>query len=236
MTTPLLNIIIPCYNPPLGWEKVVLFNYLSIQKELNQCSVGMVLVNDGSTQNVTTKNIDFLKENIGCFTYVDYPDNNGKGYALRKAVQFSQSEFNIFTDVDFPYEQESIIAIYEALFSGADVALGSRDNIYYSKTPFLRKIISKLFRKLMALFLKLKVTDTQCGLKGFNQKGKNEFLETTINRFLFDLEFIKRCGEKDGLTIQEVPVALKPDVVFSQVKIKILVTEFFNFVLILLKK
>ena len=220
----------------MGWEKVVLANYNSLQKQLHEYSIGIVLVNDGSTQHIVSENIQLLKDNIALFTYINYSGNKGKGYALRKGVESSSSIYHIFTDVDFPYEQESLLAIFNALHTGNDVALGSRNDAYYRKAPFLRKIISKLFRWLMAKLLRLNVTDTQCGLKGFNQKGKEEFLKTTISRFLFDHEFIKRCGEKKALTIKEVPVELKPNVVFSQVKLKILVVELFNFLGVLLKK
>lgn len=74
----------------------------------------------------------------------------------------------------------------------------------------------------------MKVTDTQCGLKAFNSKGREQFLKTKINRYLFDFEFIYRCGKNKSMRITPVPVELKPNVEFSKMKIKILLQETFN--------
>lgn len=135
----------------------------------------------------------------------------------------------------FPYTTESLIAIYSDLKSGSDLSLGHRGESYYQNTPTIRKVISKLLRWTLKHFLKLPTDDSQCGLKGFNQNGKSVFLNTKINRFLFDLEFIKLASKK-GLNCQTVEVHLKPNVVFSKVNLKILAAESINFFKILLKK
>lgn len=79
------------------------------------------------------------------------------------------------------------------------------------------------------------VTDTQCGLKGFNQKGKDMFLQTKINRYLFDFEFIYNVCRNKSLQYQTVEVQLKENVVFSKMKFKILLQESFNLIKVLLK-
>lgn len=233
MNRTTLDIIIPCYNPPVNWEKELCNNFLALKKKLKEIEVNLILINDGSSQKL---NIDLITKTIPPINYINYNENRGKGYALRKGVEISDAENIIFTDIDFPYELESVVNIFNTLQTNIDVALGHRDANYYKKTPFIRMIISKTFRYLLKLFLNLKATDTQCGLKGFNRKGKEEFLKTTIDRFLFDLEFVKRCSQRKDLNIKAVPVTLKDGVIFSQMNFKILAGEFLNFLMVLIKR
>ena len=200
---------------------------------LSQCGFlfkKIILVNDGSSTGVTPEKFKILRESNLPIEIVSYTKNQGKGYALRQGAIEADSDFQIFTDVDFPYTIPSIIAIYNSLKSGNDVALGTRKADYYQTVPFVRRLISKFLRWVLKSVLKLPITDTQCGLKGFNQKGKQVFLQTTINRFLFDLEFVKMVTQKNlNLKVDPVNVKLRPDVVFSKMNYKVLMGESINF-------
>ena len=83
----------------------------------------LILVNDGSSNNISEDSVStiqsFIKER---FTYVSYPENRGKGYALRMGMQKSKAPYTIYTDIDFPYTLKSMLDMIEALMSGsADV-------------------------------------------------------------------------------------------------------------------
>ena len=82
----------------------------------------------------------------------------------------------------------------------------------------------------------MSITDTQCGLKGFNKTGKEKFLSTTINRYLFDFEFIYKVCKNKNLQIVPVEVQLKENVVFSKMRLKILAQESLNLISILFFK
>ena len=224
-----LDIVIPCFNPEIGWEDKLIQYYLSLSKELGENVPSLILVNDGSTSNVSGKQIEKIKSAIPGMSYLWYPENRGKGRALREGVASSASEFIIFTDVDFPYNIESVISIYEELCKGTNVALGYRERDYYTKVPMFRKFLSKGLRWVLKSVLKLSITDTQCGLKGFDKLGKQVFLATTINRFLFDLEFVMLLSKDVTLSTKPVLVKLRDGVVFSRVNMKVLVVELFNF-------
>ena len=86
-----------------------------------------------------------------------------------------------------------------------------------------------MLRWMLKRILRLKITDTQCGLKGFNAKGRTVFLQTGIDRFLFDLEFIFLASKTPNLRIEPVPVTLKPGIQFSHVSIQVLLAESMNF-------
>lgn len=198
-------------------------------------NIEIVLVNDGSSYGVTEAKINYLKERINNFLFIDNQINRGKGNALRQGVKKASGNFTIYTDIDFPYTRNSFNAITNTLLTeSANVIAGNRGVEYYENTPLFRKWISKTLRRIMKTFLKLPVDDTQCGIKGFDNKGKEVFLSTEINRFLFDLELIK-LSAKRNLKVEPVKVELKEGVVFSKVRMKILLAEGFNFFKVLLR-
>lgn len=223
-----LDIVIPCFNPDPGWEDNLIQYYLNLSKELGEGCSTLILVNDGSTTEVTDAQIDKIKAAIPGTNYLEYPENKGKGHALRTGVQSSKSEFAIFTDVDFPYEIDSVVKVYRQLCDGTDIALGYREQDYYSTVPLFRKLLSQALRWVLRYLLKLSITDTQCGLKGFNKSGKQVFLTTTINRFLFDLEFVMLSSKDTTISTKPVLVKLREGVVFSKVNMKVLCVELLN--------
>ena len=94
--------------------------------------------------------------------------------------------------------------------------------------PITRKIISKTLRFILKHLIRLPVSDTQCGLKGFNELGKQLLLETKINTYLFDLELVL-LSRKNKLKISAVHVFLKEGVIFTRMKASILIKEALNF-------
>src|SRR5688572_2743784 len=203
-----LSLILPCYNPPLNWEKIVVESVKSISEKTG-VQPQLIIVNDGSVKNTEPEKIAFIRTSIPDFEWISYAENRGKGFALRQGVAEATGNLMIYTDIDFPYLESSFLSLYEVLQKGYDVVPGHRGNAYYSKTPFLRKIISKFLSWTLKTFLRLPTDDSQCGIKGFNKKGATVFLDTKINRFLFDLEFIK-LSSKRKLNIQKAEVELKP--------------------------
>lgn len=228
-----LDIIIPCYNPLKDWHKSIVNSYNFISNVLLDTNIHIILVNDGSKVGVEDSDIEFLKENILNFTYLDLKDNNGKGFAVREGFKWSKSEFAIFTDVDFPYEEENLLEMYQKLKGGADIVLGNRNQDYYNKVPVFRKILSKTFKKLLKILFQIPTSDTQAGLKAFSTKGKKYVLETTTNRYLFDLELIKRAAKNKTIQFDYVGLKLKENIVLSKLSMVILVKEFKNLIKIM---
>lgn len=228
-----LDIIIPCYNPLKGWHKSIANSYNRINNSLINTNIHIILVNDGSSNGVSSSDIDFLKESIAHFTYLDLKENNGKGFALREGFKLSESKYSIFTDVDFPYEEENLISMYQQLEQGADVVIGVRNQNYYEKVPWFRKVLSKSFKSLLKMLFQIPTSDTQAGLKAFSEKGKKYVLETTTNRYLFDLEMIKRAAKNKSTQFAYVNLQLKDEIVLSTMSFKILFKEFKNLLKIL---
>jgi glycosyltransferase involved in cell wall biosynthesis len=229
-----LTIVIPCYNPRPGWAQRIAANFLAYRSASQLPKVHLTLVNDGSTQQVSEADFQHLRQAIPNIKIVSYSKNGGKGHALREGVRHSQSDLYLFTDVDFPYTQASMLAVERALCERGGVAVGHRDTAYYVNVPWFRKVLSQSFRWFIRKLLSLPVEDSQCGLKGFDNVGKAIFLETSIERFLFDLEFLVLANGK--VKVYPVPVQLREGITFSTMGAKILWRESRNFLKILARR
>ena len=228
-----IDLIIPVFNPPENWISGIRENVLELEK-LTQCTIHATIVCDGGLAFINTTELDALETTLNNCRVIKYDQNAGKGHAIREGLKAVSGNTVMYTDVDFPYTSDSFLRIYESLQSGADVAAGTRSDAYYKHVPWLRRIVSKFLRRLIRIIVRIPISDTQCGLKGFNAKGAEVFAKTEIDRFLFDLEFIKLCAKKK-LSIAPVSVQLKPGIVFSKTRLAILIRESINFLKIMFR-
>lgn len=230
MSLPRLALILPCFNPPAGWCSNILRHYQSIRTALPGIPISLTLINDGSRQSLADADIQLLHSTIPDFQYIHYPENRGKGHALRTGVQSTQAEVYVYTDLDFPYLDDCLTAIARLLLDDQyDIVAGVKGEGYYRSVPFVRKQISRLLQWLTRIFLGLAHADTQCGLKGFNEKGKKVFLETSIERYLFDLEFIYLASAQKDLRMRFHEVILREDIRFSSIGMGLLWKELRSF-------
>lgn len=230
-----LDIILPAYNPLPGWEEIVIGRFQSLVKALPDVKIRLFIVNDGSQRLDENHSAGLIQEVIPDLQWISYKENRGKGYALRQGVKNSTADFVVYTDIDWPYTEESMIGVIRTLMGSADAVIGKRDENYYTHLPPARRRISRLLRSFNAKLLRLKVDDTQAGLKGFRKNVKDIFLTTTIDRYLFDLEFIYLISAKKEIKVVGYPIALRPGITFSKMNRQILFQEARNFLKIWLK-
>jgi glycosyltransferase involved in cell wall biosynthesis len=224
-----LDIILPVYNPLPGWEEIVIGRFQSLEKSLPAMKIRLFIVNDGSLQLDPVQSLVKLQTALPDLQWISYTENRGKGYALREGVKQSTADLIVYTDIDWPYTEESMVGLIEILTAHADAVIGTRDIAYYDHLPSARRRISKLLRSFNARLLRLKVDDTQAGLKGFRKNIKDIFLRTTIDRYLFDLEFIYLLSGKKDINVIGYPISLRPGITFSKMNRKILLQEAGNF-------
>jgi glycosyltransferase involved in cell wall biosynthesis len=230
-----LDIIVPCFNPRMGWEKLLINSVLKVKQNLPEGTLNsVILVNDGSIEVLNDDVIESLLEAVPEAKLIEYKRNRGKGYAVRTGVKSSEADIQVYTDVDFPYVEESVVEFYNLLNDNeADVVVASRGDSYYDSLSAFRRILSKSLRWVNGLLFGLKINDTQGGLKGFNAVGREVFLQTRVNRYLFDLEFIQKLSKTD-LRLMAVDVELKQDVVLPSPSPMILLKELYNFIRLLI--
>lgn len=230
-----LDIIIPMFNPPQGWSAVLLERLKPIIEKTNYI-VKLILVNDGSNNGNVESEIGNISNQGYEIKIVQYAQNQGKGFALRQGAAESSSKYMMLTDIDIPFTIESMFAIIKSLeVKNADLALGQRDDSYYENIPDSRKRMSKWLSIVNSKIFRLPVRDTQCGLKGLNRRGKEIFLQTSINRYLFDLEMVFLASKEKEIKIEPVPVILRPGIQLSSMRLKVILPELMNFLRIVMK-
>jgi glycosyltransferase involved in cell wall biosynthesis len=219
-----LSLILPVYNPAAGWADVVLAETANLRQMIPDRDFEFIVVNDGST-NEAYQN-EKQKIAVSSIRLIEYAPNRGKGEALRTGISASSGELVVFTDIDFPYTMESIRSIIDILISGTkDVAIGIKDSSYYEHVPAFRKYVSKLLRLFVRVFFRIPTDDFMCGLKGFDQKGKAVFLQTGIDRYLFDLEFMFLLSRHPDITTTTIEIRLKENIEFRKMNPRIIGTE-----------
>jgi glycosyltransferase involved in cell wall biosynthesis len=224
---PKLAIVLPCYNPPSDWAQHIIATWHVLENQMSDADLSLVVVNDGSRIPLSTDAIFELKNAISAFKFVDYDQNQGKGYAVREGMKQAEGDFFIYTDIDFPFEMDCLIRIYEALKNGADVVCGVRKK-YDEQLKPKRKFLSFGSHILNSWVLNLPFKDTQGGLKGFNNKGREVFLLGEIKRYLFDTEFILRTSKRKDLKLTSVTIFARPEIVLSEMSLNVLAKEFDN--------
>jgi len=232
-----LSIVLPCYNPKPGWHLQVATQYQQIKNNLPaDTQIEIIVVNDGSPGPLTAASKKILNRRCPHFKFISYSNNRGKGYAVRKGVEAAQAPYIIYTDIDFPYTAADICQVYHILLTGnTELVMGIREASYNQKLSLLRRIASKGCNYLNKTLLNLPYKDVQSGLKGINLIGRELLLKTTINRFLFDTEFIWLASSYSNIRIKTLPVSLRKDVSFTSMSSSVYIKEAGNFCRLLLK-
>lgn len=142
---------------------------------------------------------------------VGYEKNQGKGCAVRTGVLASEGDIVMFTDADLAYGMDIIEEAFKILVKGEyPVLVASRakhKDGYEGYTP-IRKLASRTYIKVLNLFGGIKISDAQCGFKGFRGDiARRIFSHCQTNNFAFDLEVIL-IAQKMNLRIYELPAKI----------------------------
>ena len=203
-----ISVIIPMYNENKIIRDTAL--QLSAYMEENFESYEILFSDDGSTDGCgdTVRSLGLPSVRV-----VGYEKNQGKGCAVRTGMLEAKGELVLFTDADLAYGVEVIGAIWNYYLSTkgqTDVIIGSRaihpDG--YAGYTALRRLMSKVFVRVLGVVGGFRLSDSQCGCKAFSAEAAREvFRRCEINGFSFDFEAIL-WTEKLGYPIGEFPVRI----------------------------
>ena len=198
---------------------IPMYNELSIIKETAQTlsdymsanfeDYEIIFSNDGSKDGCD-KAVEEM--NLPCVRVVGYPDNRGKGYAVRTAMLAAEGDIIMFTDADLAYGTDVIKRVYETFEQNPDaqMVIGSRNlsKDGYEGYTAIRKLASKVYIKVLSIVGGFKLSDSQCGCKAFTGAAAKEiFSRCEVDRFAFDFECIL-WAVKFGMKIVEMPVKI----------------------------
>ena len=199
-----ISVILPVYNESACIHKTFdsVLEFLKINHDYH-----FIFVNDGSTDN--TKEIIEKKmeqSKTSQITLVTYRTNRGKGYAVKKGLEYGDGDYICFMDSDLAYSLAHLEIMVEKL-EVFDVVIGCRNLLpnTFKKVKFNRKVAGKVFNTISRKILSLKFMDMQAGVKGFKKTVAHDlFKRQTLTGFAFDVEIIY-LAKKQGYTIGEIP-------------------------------
>ena len=202
----LLSVIIPMYNE----ENNVIGTAQALLDCLRKADIDfeIILSDDGST-DATAEKAASIAANNPEIRLIRYETNHGKGYSVRLGMLESLGEYAIFTDCDLAYGTDVILDVLSELrASDADICIGSRaiHPSGYSDYPWMRRLFSETYIKILKRHAGFVYSDSQCGIKGFSRAAANAiFSKCVIDGFAFDLEALI-LADKLGFKIKEHPV------------------------------
>lgn len=219
-----IDVVLPAYRPGQGWERETISRLTALSDSMPDVTFRIFIVPDGSNDGHSDEVRSHWAASRWKVVYCDYAKNRGKGFAVRYGVGQTDAPFVLYTDYDLPFTPDSYKQVIEALLEGADVVISRREPESYGKRiRFKRKMLSD-FSHFVNKFFFLPTTDTQGGLKGFSSMGRSIFLQTRIDSFLFDTEFICLAKRKK-VRIAVVSGSIRPDISLSVMKAKTILRE-----------
>ena len=202
-----ISLIIPMYNE----SKIIEATARSLSEYMgeNFDDYEILFSNDGSKDS-SARLVESLE--LPNVKVVGYKDNRGKGSAVRHAMLAADGDLRIFTDADLAYGMD-VIARAVKLMQGngdADVLIGSRNlgTDGYEGYTFTRKLMSKIYIKVLCHAGGFKLSDSQCGFKAFRADTAEQiFSRCKIDGFAFDFEAIMWATKLEK-RIAEMPVKI----------------------------
>ena len=202
-----ISLCIPMYNESsiIADTAKTLHEYMSATFE----NYEIIFSNDGSKDGCD-KIVEEM--NLPHVRVVGYPNNQGKGCAVRTALLAAEGDIVMFTDADLAYGCDVIKQVCDEFEAhpNADMVIGSR-NLHkdgYEGYTFIRKLASKTYIKVLCLVGGFKLSDSQCGCKAFTRETVQAiFPRCEVNGFAFDFEAIL-WATKLKKTIVETPVKI----------------------------
>ncbi|MCE5311494.1 MAG: glycosyltransferase [Acidobacteriales bacterium] len=200
-----LSILIPVYN-----ERVV------VERSLAQVLAAplpenmereLVIVDDCSTDG-TWAILDRLAKTEPAIRLVRHKVNQGKGAAVRTAIQHATGDFALVQDADLEYDPSEYPHLLRPMLDGrADAVFGSRYLAGEQRRvlAFWHSMINKLLTLSSNMFSNLNLTDMETCYKVF----RTDLLKSVpirSNRFGFEPEIVMKCAKRK-FRVYEVPIS-----------------------------
>lgn len=166
---PGLSLVIPMYNEAERVDSTLSAVSRYLQEQPYESEI--IAVNDGSDDD-TLARLSKRAEQIACLRVIDAP-HAGKAAAVRAGVFAASCELIAFSDADLATPIYYLEPFRDAIASGADVVIGSREGAGASRIgePGFRHIMGRVFNGLVRGLVLPGIQDTQCGFKMFTRQA-----------------------------------------------------------------
>lgn len=178
--------LVPTYEPDDKLPKIV--------NKLKENNFITIVINDGS--DISYDN--YFNE---CDTkIISYPSNRGKGFALKKGIEYVKNNFEnyiiVTVDSDGQHRIEDVLNICEYAKNNRDtLVIGKR--LRKENMP-IRSRIGNIFTKyIFNLATKENIYDTQSGLRAFSEQLVDYMLEIKGDRFEYEMNVLLNLNKKN---------------------------------------
>lgn len=202
----LLSLIVPAYQQ----EKSITSDLKNLTKALFKLKIPfeIIVVNDGSTDKTYKNAKSVASRNI---RVVGYPNNQGKGYAVRYGMKLAKGTIIGFIDAGMDIDPEGITMLLNHMrWYNADIIVGSKLHpVSQVNYPVTRRILSWGYRTITRVLFGFKIRDTQVGMKIFKRRVvRSVFPRLLVKKFAFDIEVLAVSYNLGFKRIYEAPVRL----------------------------
>lgn len=222
-----IALVIPCYNESTRLKMAEFSDFMDQHPSIVVC-----FVNDGSTDATLPILERFAAGRPDHVRITNLAQNQGKAEAVRQGIctMVSDPRWTLdtigFMDADLATPLTEVDRFLEAFRGPIEAVVGSRQRrkgvqIHRSVG---RGLMAVVVRKIIAIYLRLPIRDTQCGAKFFTAALARElFSEPFVSRWVFDLELFCRMRQRyapDALTshVHELPLRCWHDVPGSKLR------------------
>jgi glycosyltransferase involved in cell wall biosynthesis len=201
----LLSILIPVYN-----ERTVVERSLSLVLDAplpEEMHRELVIVDDCSNDG-TSEILKRFAEREPRIRLFRHEVNQGKGAAVRTAIQNAIGDFCLVQDADLEYDPAEYVKLLRPLLDGrADAVFGSRylAGEQSRVLPFWHSVINKGLTLISNMFSNLNVTDMETCYKVF-RTDLLKSIPIRSNRFGFEPEITMKASKRK-LRVYEVPIS-----------------------------
>ncbi len=163
----------------------------------------IVVVDDGSGEKYKP-----IFDEIGTlenFIVLSYPENHGKGYALKTGFKYVRDNLPevggvVTADGDGQHVLEDILRVRDELSEKENcLVLGVRD-FSSPDCPKRNRFGNKFSRGYFKMSTGVKVTDTQTGLRGIPSNLFEMAISTTGDRYEYEFNFLSDAVKEAGLS------------------------------------
>jgi glycosyltransferase involved in cell wall biosynthesis len=199
-----LSILIPAFNEQATLETIV-GRVLAVDYRVDDVEV--VIVDDRSTDS-TYDVATTIAASDPRVRVIRHDLNQGKGAAIRSAMQHADGDVLVVQDADLEYDPRDLPQMVELIQSDiADVVFGSR---FLSSGPhrvlyFWHQVGNKFLTLLSNMFTNLNLTDMEVCYKMLRREVA-ETVKIEENRFGFEPEITAKVA-KGTWRIYEVPIS-----------------------------
>ena len=201
-----LTLVVPYLNP--GPRFLTHVHEIAETISAAGLSYEIVAVSDGSTDGSPAALEAQARSEIRSIVLAE---NRGKGEALRVGLSTGHGKYLGFIDADGDIAADVLMPMLECVRDGeADVILASkRHPDSHVDYPTIRRVYSWGYQQLIRVLFRLKIRDTQTGLKVVRRDVVASVLPKMLEkRFAFDLELLVVARHLGYEHFVEVPVRI----------------------------